>query len=427
MGKTSKKAVYKVKTIKDKARTKPSQTDKNPSFYKNDERLVGSLERLQKEINDLISGELYRTGIISNDLSSQDSQEKYLNAKKMFLEESQAIRTFQSIQKDLTKTLAIFDDIRGENSEQILDIYCRRLGVEPNTKEDLEKSLESLKNGPKSDSGETQTSPAGLSADLAEGIDSSILDSDNLEKLYRSGNTKALLKKLMESQLAQQKAIKKILAKELVENNSTFNIPQVENGSIGLKLIDSAEKKEGDESIKSAELQVSLDIPSIRIKEKFNSADELTQKIKQAEKKKSVMEMLGLVHEPDDKTKLNAMVLDNLKKACVLKDERKRIIAISYILRQFLEVKFRITKSLTYSEIILEIQSKDIDPYLKTNLKDLFTKLPDSVYRGAPLDLSPESCLDLAQKTVQKLGPMDFSKKPNETAGTTAQTPMQKL
>ncbi|MGC9310096.1 MAG: hypothetical protein ACP5E4_00035, partial [Candidatus Aenigmatarchaeota archaeon] len=87
-----------------------------------------------------------------------------------------------------------------------------------------------------------------------------------------------------------------------------------------------------------------------------------------------------------------------------LSDERRQVVAVSYILRQFLEVKFGISKTLTYSEMVVELGSRDIDMYVKTHLIELFTKLPETIYRGAPLSITSESCFDLARKTLQKLG-----------------------
>jgi hypothetical protein len=124
--------------------------------------------------------------------------------------------------------------------------------------------------------------------------------------------------------------------------------------------------------------------------------------------------MLGfflLKREPDQNEKLKTMVLDNLKKVSKLSDDRKKIVAVSYVLRQFLEVKFKIAKTLTYPEMVQEVQLRDIDPYIKTHLVELFTKLPESVYKGVKLDITAEACMDLAQKTVQKFGGKDTIKR----------------
>lgn len=245
-------------------------------------------------------------------------------------------------------------------------------------------------------------------------------------KSLKKANTKTLLRKLIEINAELHKQMNEIIEAMKIKN-ATFSIPDGVKSpqppeAEKSKELEDLLKKETEKSLTIVEKEIFIDIPSLKIKEYFSTENDVQQKVKEIEQNKKFLGLFSLKNEPDEKQKLKALSIENLKKVAKLSDERKQVVAISYILRQFLEVKFRIPKTLTYTEMVAEIQARDIDPYIKAHLIELFTKLPEAVYRGTELHIKSGDCFDLANKTLQKLSDKNPIKRTEISIETSAQS-----
>jgi hypothetical protein len=231
------------------------------------------------------------------------------------------------------------------------------------------------------------------------------------KKNSKTNSTNSLLKKLINIEKTQEKYIKELLD-IFKENNTAIKIPEkitetkAEEKQItkleNIKI--PQEEKLKENGLAKAEREISLDIPSLKIKDKFELEDEVKEKVKNFEKrKKKKLGLFGGKKELDKKTKLKKLALENMKKLSKLNDERKQIIGISYILRQFLEVKFGIAHTLKYSEIVEELKSREIENTIRLHLIDLFNKLPKEIYSGEKINISLDFCFNLANQTIQEL------------------------
>ncbi len=228
-------------------------------------------------------------------------------------------------------------------------------------------------------------------------------------------NINALLKELIKTETTQEKYMKELL--ELIKSGGTFVKNPLHETETKIKKMDNL-KEVFDSKLKGGgminiEREISLDIPSLRIKDKFKLEDKIEDKVKNFEGKKR-KSFFGLKRNKDDTELLKKMVTENLKKLLQLDDDRKQIIGLSYILRQFLEIKFRIFQTLTYQEMIDELKTRAIKDDLKIKLIEFFSKLLEEVYRGDELTISVDESFNLANQTIQELSKQEKIKKDSE-------------
>ena len=101
--------------------------------------------------------------------------------------------------------------------------------------------------------------------------------------------------------------------------------------------------------------------------------------------------------------KLARLSLVNLGKIKELKEERRAIIGVAYVLKQFLQVRFNIEREVTYHELVDELKGKDMDRELKDQLMDFFRKMPAMMYARVPLNESLPRSYNLAERVIKEL------------------------
>lgn len=222
-------------------------------------------------------------------------------------------------------------------------------------------------------------------------------------KSFELKETNELLKKLISIEKKQNKLIEELL--ELLKTNQNITEIRKENINLDVKasLKPVTKNFNSENGITRMEREITLDIPSLIIKDKFKLEEEVEEKVKKFDKHKKGFSLFRRKKREDEKEKLKKLSLENLKKLIQIHDERKQIVGISYILRQFLEIKFRIPHTLTYSKIINEIKDRKIDEELKVKLINFFSKLLEEIYKGEKLDISTDYAFKLANQVVQEL------------------------
>ncbi len=116
-----------------------------------------------------------------------------------------------------------------------------------------------------------------------------------------------------------------------------------------------------------------------------------------------VSRLTGRLSTEGKDTKLRRMSLENLGKIKEIKDERRALIGVAYVLKQFLEVRFDIKREVTYHELVDELKTRDIDRELKEQLMDFFKRMPVMMYAHVPLNESMPKAYNIAEKTINKL------------------------
>jgi len=227
------------------------------------------------------------------------------------------------------------------------------------------------------------------------------------KKLSELKETNELLKKLINIEKKQNKLIEGLI--EYLSNSNIRDTNNLEktNLEIETKATIEPELKTKEKSLTNVEREILLDIPSLSIKDKFKLEEEVKEKVKKLEEHKKGFGFFRKRKKENEKEKLKKTVLNNLKKLTKIHDERKQIVGISYILRQFLEIKFKISHTLTYSKMIEELKLRKIDENLKNQLITFFTKLLEEIYKGEKIDISVDYAFKLANQTIQELSKYD--------------------
>lgn len=117
-----------------------------------------------------------------------------------------------------------------------------------------------------------------------------------------------------------------------------------------------------------------------------------------------IIKRLEGVIEESREQKLRRMALANLEKVKGIKNEKKAIIGVAYVLKEFLQVKFGISSELTYREIIDELKTRDIDRQLRNQLIEFFKEMSIMVYAHIPEKENFSKYHSLAKKTINELG-----------------------
>jgi len=234
-----------------------------------------------------------------------------------------------------------------------------------------------------------------------------VSNSKKSKKLSELKETNELLKKLINIEKRQNELIKELIKHLSNSNIEDTNTLEKTDLKIGTKATIEPELKTKEKGLANAEREILLDIPSLSIKDKFKLEEEVKEKVKKLEEHRKGFSLFRKKKKENEKEKLKKLVLDNLKKLTKIHDERKQIVGISYILRQFLEIKFKISHTLTYSKMIEELKLRKIDENLKNQLITFFTKLLEEIYKGEKIDISVDCAFKLANQTIQELSKYD--------------------
>ncbi len=116
-----------------------------------------------------------------------------------------------------------------------------------------------------------------------------------------------------------------------------------------------------------------------------------------------IMRIVKKTTEESKSEKLRRMALDNLKRTAGIKEERKAIVGVAYVLKQFLEVKFGIPHELTYIELAQELRSREMKPELRESLITFFKRTSIMVYANMPKMDNFSRVYNLAEKTINEL------------------------
>jgi len=116
-----------------------------------------------------------------------------------------------------------------------------------------------------------------------------------------------------------------------------------------------------------------------------------------------IMKMVKKTTEESRPEKLRRLALENLNRIKEIKDERKAIVGVAYVLKEFLEVKFEIPHELTYLELIRELRSREINPELKGALITFFKRTSIMIYANMPKMDTFSRAYNLAEKTINEL------------------------
>ncbi|RLI88598.1 MAG: hypothetical protein DRO62_03475 [Candidatus Altiarchaeales archaeon] len=116
-----------------------------------------------------------------------------------------------------------------------------------------------------------------------------------------------------------------------------------------------------------------------------------------------IMKRVKKTTEESKSEKLRRLALENLKKVREIEDERKAIIGVAYVLKEFLEVKFDIPHELTYLELIRELRSRGINPKLKGTLITFFKRTSIMIYANMPKMDTFSRVYSLAERTINEL------------------------
>lgn len=106
---------------------------------------------------------------------------------------------------------------------------------------------------------------------------------------------------------------------------------------------------------------------------------------------------------------LKKLSLQNLAKVGQMDDKRAAIVGVGYVLKEFLQIKFRIPHELTYGELVSEIEDAKMKDDLKRPLTRFFSKLSNASYasddyaRGLSEDHFP-GIYDMAKHVINELG-----------------------
>jgi len=133
----------------------------------------------------------------------------------------------------------------------------------------------------------------------------------------------------------------------------------------------------------------------------------IEEKIKEMEEQKKLVNRIKNFFKrkkvESEKEKLRRLCLENLKKAELMKSKKDQVVACAHILKQLLEVKLRIPKSLTYSELIGELEkSKEAIP-MKEELIDFFRRMSVEEYADGLEKEEPGFAFKLAKEAIEKL------------------------
>ncbi|MBN2251841.1 MAG: hypothetical protein JW724_07195 [Candidatus Altiarchaeota archaeon] len=157
------------------------------------------------------------------------------------------------------------------------------------------------------------------------------------------------------------------------------------------------------------------DLELIDLRREFQSGEYEKEELPKEEKKKEedrgildgvidrFLKVTGRFKEEGEKDKLKRLSLENMGKVKTIKEERRALIGIAYVLKQFLEVKYNLPREVTYHELVYELKGKNMDKQLKEQLMDFFEKMPLMMYARAGLPENLPRAYTIAERTINEL------------------------
>lgn len=116
-----------------------------------------------------------------------------------------------------------------------------------------------------------------------------------------------------------------------------------------------------------------------------------------------IRDMIRKTTKESKTERLRRLALENLESTKSVRDERRSIVAVAYVLKGFLEVAFDIPGELTYIELIQDLGGRNIDNKLKNSLIRFFKTTYVMIYADAGGMVDYHQAYNLAKKTVDEL------------------------
>ena len=113
--------------------------------------------------------------------------------------------------------------------------------------------------------------------------------------------------------------------------------------------------------------------------------------------------LTGRLHEESKGGKLKRLSMENLNKIKELREERRAIIGVAYVLKQFLQIRFNINREVTYQELVEDLKGREMDNELKTQLTEFFRRMPVMMYARVPLNESLPKAYNIAERAISEL------------------------
>jgi hypothetical protein len=107
--------------------------------------------------------------------------------------------------------------------------------------------------------------------------------------------------------------------------------------------------------------------------------------------------------EENPQEKLKRLTLENLGRVKGVEDERKAIVGVAYVLKEFLEVKYEIPHELTYTDLIRELRAKQMNNDTRNKLITFFKNTTLMVYANAPKADSFQKAYSMAERAIKEL------------------------
>jgi hypothetical protein len=199
-----------------------------------------------------------------------------------------------------------------------------------------------------------------------------------------------------------------LLESEMVEENA--DVGETEKTDKDLTKLDDVDWLEGcreGEDI-MGEFKEDLELTDLRreFKEEKKGEDVVEEKAEEVKEPgilERIMKMLKKTAEESKSDKLRRLALENLDRVKGIKDEKKAIIGVAYVLKEFLEVKFEIPHELTYLELVNELRGKSMDDNLKNKLITFFKRTSVMIYANTQKMDTFSGAYGLAERTIKEL------------------------
>jgi hypothetical protein len=107
--------------------------------------------------------------------------------------------------------------------------------------------------------------------------------------------------------------------------------------------------------------------------------------------------------EENPQEKLKRLTLENLGRVKGVEDERKAIVGVAYVLKEFLEVKYEIPHELTYTDLIRELRARQMNNDTRNKLITFFKNTTLMVYANAPKADSFQKAYGMAERAIKEL------------------------
>ncbi len=233
---------------------------------------------------------------------------------------------------------------------------------------------------------------------------------DGVIRIRSSGKTEEIPDGKLEREIPDNGGDTDIKGEIPSKTKDTFDITELENLERELQPVDWSQ----DSRIRNETSNIKEDLELIDLRREFQEETEAEEELTEEEKEEEepgvfdgiidrFLRLTGKLSEESKKDRLRRLSLENLSKIKEIKEERRAIVGVAYVLKQFLEVRFDIPIEVTYHDLIEEIKGKDMDKELKDQLLDFFRKIPVIMYARVPVKENLPKIYSLAEKTINRL------------------------